>query len=127
MRKSPGSPQKSQAGAAGGSLGRDSLSHQLSKFEDKKRKHVQTLERKTSNMKQMFKKGKDELVKARSPTRADRPSLPPEAKAVSSQFADYLKTRVKAAGITDLSRNIQSFIEKVHKRVEMLPIEEVSV
>ena len=35
-----------------------SLSSQLSKFEDKKRKHVQTLERKTSNMKQMFKKGK---------------------------------------------------------------------
>ena len=36
----------------------NSLSSQLSKFEDKKRKHVQTLERKTSNMKQMFKKGK---------------------------------------------------------------------
>jgi hypothetical protein len=61
MRKSPGSPQKPQpvAGqAASGSLGRDSLSTQLSRFEDKKRKHVQTLERKTSNMKQMFKKGK---------------------------------------------------------------------
>ena len=39
-----------------------SLSSQLSKFEDKKRKHVQTLERKTSNMKQMFKKGKGEIV-----------------------------------------------------------------
>jgi hypothetical protein len=69
----------------------------------------------------------DELVKSRSPTRADRPALPPEAKAVSSQFADYLKTRVRTAGITDLSRNIQSFIEKVHKRVEVLPIEELSV
>ena len=39
-----------------------SLSSQLSKFEDKKRKHVQTLERKTSNMKQMFKKGKGEII-----------------------------------------------------------------
>ena len=55
----------------------------------------------------------DELAKARSPTRADRPSLPPEAKAVSAQFADFLKTRVKSVGITDLSRNIQSFIDKV--------------
>ena len=39
-----------------------SLSSQLSKFEDKKRKHVQTLERKTSNMKQMFKKGKGKIT-----------------------------------------------------------------
>ena len=54
MRKGPGSPSKAAT------LGRDSLSSQLSKFEDKKRKHVQTLERKTSNMKQMFKKGKGE-------------------------------------------------------------------
>ena len=69
----------------------------------------------------------DELAKARSPTRADRPSLPPEAKAVSAQFAEFLKTRVKSVGITDLSRNIQSFIDKVHKRVETLPIEQVSV
>ena len=85
----------------------------------------------------------DELAKARSPTRADRPSLPPEAKAVSAQFADFLKTRVKSVGITDLSRNIQSFIDKVgllssrsifsikslkvHKRVDTLPIEQVSV
>jgi len=121
MRKGPGSPSKAAT------LGRDSLSSQLSKFEDKKRKHVQTLERKTSNMKQMFKKGKDELAKARSPTRTERPALPPEAKAVSAQFAEFLKTRVKSAGITDLSRNIQSFIDKVHKRVESLPIEQVSV
>ena len=69
----------------------------------------------------------DELAKARSPTRADRPSLPPEAKAVSVQFAEFLKSRVKSVGITDLSRNIQSFIDKVHKRVETLPIEQVSV
>ena len=69
----------------------------------------------------------DELAKARSPTRADRPSLPPEAKAVSAQFAEFLKTRVKSVGITDLSRNIQSFIDKVHKRVDTLPIEQVSV
>ena len=55
----------------------------------------------------------DELAKARSPTRADRPSLPPEAKAVSAEFAEFLKTRVKSVGITDLSRNIQSFIDKV--------------
>ena len=34
---------------------------------------------------------------------------------------------MKKAGIADLSRNIQSFIEKVHKRVEVLPIEEISV
>ena len=33
---------------------------------------------------------------------------------------------MKKAGIADLSRNIQSFIEKVHKRVEILPIEEMS-
>ena len=45
---------------------------------------------------------------------------------MSSQFAEYLKTRVKSMGITDLSRNIQSFIEKVHKRVEVLPIEELA-
>jgi len=121
MRKGPASPSKAAT------LGRDSLSSQLSRFEDKKRKHVQTLERKTSNMKQMFKKGKDELAKARSPTRADRPALPPEAKAISGQFAEFLKTRVKSVGITDLSRNIQSFIDKVHKRVESLPIEQVSV
>merc|ERR1719239_1879774 len=63
----------------------------------------------------------DELAKARSPTRADRPSLPPEAKAVSAEFAEFLKTRVKSVGITDLSRNIQSFIDKVHKRVDTLP------
>merc|ERR1719369_2001088 len=107
--------------------GHNSLSQQFSKFEDKKRKHVQTLERKTSNMKQMFRKGKDEIVKARSPTRADKPSLPPEAKTISKEFADYLSPRVKKAGIADLSRNIQSFIEKVHKRVEVLPIEEISV
>ena len=69
----------------------------------------------------------DELAKARSPTRADRPSLPPEAKAVSAEFAEFLKTRVKSIGITDLSRNIQSFIDKVHKRVDTLPIEQVSV
>ena len=43
--------------------GHTSLSQQFSKFEDKKRKHVQTLERKTSNMKQMFKKGKGEFNK----------------------------------------------------------------
>jgi len=104
-----------------------SLTQQFSKFEDKKRKHVQTLERKTSNMKQMFKKGKDEIVKSRSPTRSDKPSLPPEAKTISKEFADYLSPRVKKAGIADLSRNIQSFIEKVHKRVEVLPIEEISV
>merc|ERR1719470_631867 len=127
MKKSPGSPQKSQGGAQGGSLGRESLSQQFSKFEDKKRKHVQTLERKTSNMKQMFKKGKDEIVKSRSPTRSDKPILPPEAKTISKEFADYLSPRVKKAGIADLSRNIQSFIEKVHKRVEILPIEEISV
>jgi len=107
--------------------GHSSLTQQFSKFEDKKRKHVQTLERKTSNMKQMFKKGKDEIVKSRSPTRADKPSLPPEAKTISKEFADYLSPRVKKAGIADLSRNIQSFIEKVHKRVEVLPIEEISV
>jgi len=107
--------------------GHNSLSQQFSKFEDKKRKHVQTLERKTSNMKQMFKKGKDEIVKARSPTRSDRPVLPPEAKTISKEFADYLSPRVKKAGIADLSRNIQSFIEKVHKRVELLPIDDVSV
>ena len=59
----------------------------------------------------------DELAKARSPTRADRPSLPPEAKAVSAQFAEFLKTRVKSVGITDLSRNIQSFIDKVVKDI----------
>jgi len=106
--------------------GHNSLSQQFSKFEDKKRKHVQTLERKTSNMKQMFRKGKDEIVKARSPTRADRPILPPEAKTISKEFADYLSPRVKKAGIADLSRNIQSFIEKVHKRVEVLPIDEIS-
>jgi len=127
MRKSGGSPQKVPSGSLGREGQATSLSSQLSKFEDKKRKHVQTLERKTSNMKQMFKKGKDELAKARSPTRADRPSLPPEAKAVSAQFADFLKTRVKSVGITDLSRNIQSFIDKVHKRVDTLPIEQVSV
>lgn len=107
--------------------GHTSLSQQFSKFEDKKRKHVQTLERKTSNMKQMFKKGKDEIVKSRSPTRSDKPILPPEAKTISKEFADYLSPRVKKAGIADLSRNIQSFIEKVHKRVEILPIEEISV
>ena len=67
----------------------------------------------------------DELVRARSPNR-ERPALPPEARGVSSQFAEYLKTRVKSMGITDLSRNIQSFIEKVHKRVEVLPIEELA-
>jgi hypothetical protein len=109
------------------SRGHNSLSQQFSKFEDKKRKHVQTLERKTSNMKQMFRKGKDEIVKARSPTRSDRPVLPPEAKTISKEFADYLSPRVKKAGIADLSRNIQSFIEKVHKRVEILPIDDVSV
>ena len=46
---------------------------------------------------------------------------------MSAQFAEFLKTRVKSVGITDLSRNIQSFIDKVHKRVETLPIEQVSV
>ena len=68
-----------------------------------------------------------EIVKSRSQTRSDKPSLPPEAKTISKEFADYLSPRVKKAGIADLSRNIQSFIEKVHKRVEVLPIEEISV
>jgi len=124
--------KKSGGGETGKKLspqhkGHSSLSQQFSKFEDTKRKHVQSLERKTSNMKQMFKKGKDEIVKSRSPTRADKPNLPPEAKTISKEFADYLSPRVKKAGIADLSRNIQSFIEKVHKRVEILPIEEISV
>ena len=35
-----------------------SLSQQISKFEDRKHKHAQSLERKTSHMKQMFRKGK---------------------------------------------------------------------
>ena len=67
-----------------------------------------------------------ELDKSRSPTRADKPNAPPEAKIIGKEFADYLKSRVRGAGITDLSRNIQSFIDKVHKRVEILPIEEIS-
>ena len=37
-----------------------------------------------------------------------------------------MKSRVRGAGITDLSRNIQSFIDKVHRKVEVLPIEEMS-
>ena len=69
----------------------------------------------------------DELVKSKSPTRESKPSLPPEAKSVGREFGEYLSPRVKKAGIADLSRNIQSFIEKVHKRVEILPIEEVAV
>jgi len=106
--------------------GHSSLSQKVSYLEDQSRKHVQTLERKTSNMKQMFRKGRAELDKSRSPTRADKPNAPPEAKIIGKEFADYLKSRVRGAGITDLSRNIQSFIDKVHKRVEILPIEEIS-
>jgi len=68
----------------------------------------------------------DELVKSRSPTRSEKPSLPPEAKTISKEFGDYLSTRVKKTGIADLSRNIQSFIDKINKRVEILPIEEIS-
>ena len=68
----------------------------------------------------------DELVKSKSPTRSDKPGLPPEAKTISKEFGDYLSTRVKKTGIADLSRNIQTFIDKVHKRVELLPIEEIS-
>ena len=56
IKKTPG------AGVSDGSRkstgGHSSLSQQLSVLEDKSRKHVQTLERKTSNMKQMFRKGK---------------------------------------------------------------------
>ena len=89
MRKAGGSPQKVSSGSLGsegqvltgtvlsnvllqinvnniqntfGLYQATSLSSQLSKFEDKKRKHVQTLERKTSNMKQMFKKGKGKII-----------------------------------------------------------------
>ena len=65
-------------------------------------------------------------MKSRSPTRQEKPHLPPEAKTISKEFGDYLSSRVKKAGIADLSRNIQSFIEKVHKRVEILPIDEMS-
>ena len=52
IKKSPASAESKKSG------GHSSLSQQLSVLEDKSRKHVQTLERKTSNMKQMFKKSK---------------------------------------------------------------------
>jgi len=117
-------PKTPASGAEGPK--KTSISQQFSILEDKSRKHVQTLERKTSSMKQMFKKSKDELVKSRSPTRSEKPGLPPEAKTISKEFADYLGSRVRKSGMADLSRNIQGFIEKVHKRVEILPIEEIS-
>jgi len=87
------------------------------------------VDKKTSlDIKQMFKKttlGKDDF-KPRDRSRDDRPPQPPEAKAISKQFAEYLNPRVKKAGIADLSRNIQSFIDKVHRKIEVLSIEEMS-
>jgi len=87
------------------------------------------VDKKTSlDIKQMFKKtglGKDDF-KPRDRSRDDRPAQPPEAKAISKQFAEYLSPRVKKTGIADLSRNIQSFIDKVHRKVEVLSIEEMS-
>ena len=47
----------------------------------------------------------DELVKSRSPTRSEKPGLPPEAKTISKEFADYLGSRVRKSGMADLSRN----------------------
>ena len=55
IKKSPASSESKKSG------GHSSLSQQLSVLEDKSRKHVQTLERKTSNMKQMFKKSKGKI------------------------------------------------------------------
>ena len=51
IRKTPGS-------SGSGNEKKASLSQQFSILEDKSRKHVQTLERKTSSMKQMFNKRK---------------------------------------------------------------------
>ena len=48
MKKSPGETGRRSGGSS-------SLSAQFSLLEDRSRKHVQTLERKTSNMKQIFK------------------------------------------------------------------------
>ena len=63
----------------------------------------------------------------RSPTRQDRLSLPPEAETIRKEFGKYITARVKKTGVADLSRIIQNFIEKVHKSVELFPIEEISV
>ena len=59
IRKTPGGP------SAAGSEKKASLSQQFSILEDKSRKHVQTLERKTSSMKQMFNKRKGMMVMKR--------------------------------------------------------------
>ena len=56
MKKSPGDGGRRSGGSS-------SLSAQFSLLEDKSRKHVQTLERKTSNMKQIFKTRKGNSTK----------------------------------------------------------------
>lgn len=111
----------------GGGKGKLSPSHSaMPKALSPQRKKV---DKKTSlAIKEIFKKttlGKDDF-KPRDRSRDDRPPQPPEAKAISKQFAEYLNPRVKKAGIADLSRNIQSFIDKVHRKIEILSIEEMS-
>jgi len=86
-----------------------------------RRLHSQTLER-GGSIRQIFNKGqskKDEKQDKLEPVTA-------EVKAISKEFGEFVSARTRRQGMADLSRNIQSFVEKVNKRIEILPIEEVA-
>ncbi|XP_023322153.1 rab5 GDP/GTP exchange factor isoform X2 [Eurytemora carolleeae] len=53
-------------------------------------------------------------------------TMSPEARAISKEFGEYLNIRTRKTGMTDLSRNIQNFVDKINKRMETHPIEEVA-
>jgi len=92
------------------------------KMNQTKRLHSQTLDRSSANIRQIFNKSnqkKDVDAERTSPVSA-------ESKLVSKEFGEFLGSRVKKNGMADLSRNIQSFVEKVNKRVDILPVDELA-